>query len=77
MTDQLNVDLAGSGILQFPRHFKRPSSQMTESSTTASTTAPAPDTTASQLKDGHEDKKDPVVIICIGMAGSVSGGMLV
>ncbi|KAI5451634.1 hypothetical protein NCC49_001615 [Naganishia albida] len=43
---------------------------MAESSTTASTTPPAPDTTASQLKDGHEDKKDPVVIICIGMAGS-------
>lgn len=35
-------------------------------------TAPAPETTTSAPKDGQEDKKDPVVIICIGMAGSVS-----
>ncbi|KAJ9108522.1 hypothetical protein QFC20_003428 [Naganishia adeliensis] len=43
---------------------------MAESSSAPSTTAPAPETTTSEPKDGQEDKKDPVVIICIGMAGS-------
>lgn len=45
---------------------------MADSANTASTSTPLVEPATSQNKDGQADKKEPVVIICIGMAGSVS-----
>lgn len=45
---------------------------MADSANTASTSTPPVEPATSQTQDGQADKKEPVVIICIGMAGSVS-----
>jgi hypothetical protein len=45
---------------------------MAEPTSAPSTAAPAPEASTSQSGDAQADKKEPVVIICIGMAGSVS-----
>jgi hypothetical protein len=46
--------------------------KMAEPSSTASTSTAPAESAPAQAQDGKVDKKEPVVIICIGMAGSVS-----